>query len=332
MSGWCGPTPPDAPALICRPGRLNFSLNDGFLISQYVSQWNAGPRPGVYLAPRTALDFGAVGKLTLQDWTATAFFLDPNEYEPFESDTRLAGLNLRYNFTEAFLADMSLIRAVGGKTQYRTPGGVIGSREGLTTLAGHVRWADRETAPGWWAEAELAHQRHDDFAMRASAGYATIGYMARDLPWTPSISLRASAFSGDDPATPTYERFDQLYSGGLSEWLQGISLGKVLTPSNRHSQRIRINVTPNPRLNLTLDYFRHQADQLNNLGGNPALSRLASTDLGEEVHFSTRWAISDRLYFMGILARAFPGKAIDAAVKGGAKDWTTVQAQLFWSF
>jgi hypothetical protein len=35
-------------------GRQNFTLNDGFLISQYASQWNVGTRPAVYLAPRTA--------------------------------------------------------------------------------------------------------------------------------------------------------------------------------------------------------------------------------------------------------------------------------------
>jgi Alginate export len=313
-------------------GRLNFSLNDGFLISQYVSQWNAGPRPGVYLAPRTALDFGAVGKFKQQAWTATAFYLDPNEYEPFETNTQLAGLNLRYSFSEPFYADVTMIRAVDGDYKYRTPAGVIGTRDGLTTLAAHIRWADRDALPGWWAEAEAAHQTHRDFDMDAYAAYATVGYLARDLPWTPSISFRASTFTGDDPATAAYERFDPLYSGGLSEWLQGISLGKVLTPSNRNSQRIRVNVAPNPRLNLTLDYFWHQADQLNNIGGNPALSQLSSTDLGQELQFTSRWAISDNLYFLGVLARAFPGEAIDDAVGGNAKDWTTVQAQLFWSF
>lgn len=55
--------------------------------------------------------------------------------------------------------------------------------------------------------------------MDAWAAYATVGYLARDLPWTPSISYRIPGFTGDDPSTATYERFDALYSGGLSEWL-----------------------------------------------------------------------------------------------------------------
>jgi hypothetical protein len=313
-------------------GRQNFTLNDGFLISQFGSQWNAGPRPGVYLAPRTTHDFAALATVRAGAWTATAFYLDPNEYEPLESGTTLAGLTLRHAFTEQAHADVTVIHAPESATRYGAPAGPVGTRAGLTTIAGHLRWADRERAPGWWAEAELAHQTHADFDMDAWAGYATLGYIARDLPWSPSLSYRHSVFTGDDPDTATYERFDALWSGGLSEWLQGISLGKALRPENRRSHRIRLNVTPDPRLNLTLDWFRHRADRLNNIGANPAIAQLASHDLGQEVSFTTRWAVSDSLYLLGIASRAFPGEALDRAAGGTAKPWTTLQAQLFWSF
>jgi hypothetical protein len=212
-------------------GRQNFTLNDGFLISQFGSQWNAGPRPGVYMAPRTTHDFAGVATLKAGGWTATGFYLDPNEYDPLETDTTVAGASLRYNFTDSFFADASAFTVPESKARYGAPTGPVGTREGLTTYAAHVRWADRERAPGLWVESEVAHQRHSDFEMDAWAAYATVGYLARDLPWTPSISYRISGFTGDDPSTATYERFDALYSGGLSEWLQCISLGKVLRPA-----------------------------------------------------------------------------------------------------
>lgn len=313
-------------------GRQNYSLNDGFLISQFGSQWNAGPRPGVYMAPRTTHDFAAIGTVKAGKWTATGFYLDPNEYEPLESDTTVAGANLRYNFTESFFADASVITVPESGTRYAAPSGPVGTREGLRTYSTHVRWADRERAPGVWIEAELAQQRNSNFDMDAQAGYATVGYLARNLPWTPSISYRISGFTGDDPSTATYERFDALYSGGLSEWLQGISLGKVLRPENRLSQRIRLNVTPTPRLNLTLDYVLHRADELNNIGANPAIAQLTSRDLGEEVQLVARWAMTDNLYLLGIAAKAFPGAAIRDAAGGNADNWTTLQAQLFWTF
>ena len=112
-------------------GRQNFTLNDGFLISQFGSQWNAGPRPGVYLAPRTTHDFAAIATAKLDDWTALGFYIDPNEYEPLESDTALAGVNLRYNFSDRIYADASLIHAVEFEARYGAPRGPVGTREGL---------------------------------------------------------------------------------------------------------------------------------------------------------------------------------------------------------
>jgi hypothetical protein len=183
-----------------------------------------------------------------------------------------------------------------------------------------------------WFEAELAHQWHDDFDMFAWAGYGELGWIARTTPWTPSISYRFASFSGDNPNTSRYERFDTLYSGGLDQWLQGISINKVLTQANRMTHRIRLNVAPTPALNLTLDLYKHIANEKNNLGANPALGMLSSFDLGEEIQLTIRWPLSRSLFVQGITGIAFPGAAIKDAADGGAKPWNTAQLQLFWSF
>lgn len=313
-------------------GRQNFTLNDGFLISEFGSQWNAGPRPAVYLAPRTTHDFAAIATVRYDDWTGTAFYLDPNEYEPLESDTVLAGANLRYAVTDRFSVDATIIRALASKTRYAVPGGVIGTREGLTTLAAHLRWADPVLAPGLWVEGEIAHQRHRDFDMDAWGGYATVGYIARDLPWSPSLSYRHSARSGDDPDTATCERFDPLYAGGLSEWLEGVSISKALNPANRSTHRIRLNLAPDPRLNLTFDWHVHRALELNNPGANPELATLSGRDLGQEVSFTARYALSRNVFVPGIASVGLPGKALRDATPGPDKPWTTLQASPFWTF
>ena len=313
-------------------GRQNFTLNDGFLVAQYGAQWNAGPRPGIYLAPRTAHDFSVIGVGKLDGWTATAFLLDPNEYEPLESDTQLAGVNLRRDLDDRHTVDGTVLHVPQSNTRYGAPGGSPGTREGLWTFAAHARRGAPAEGPGFWAEGELAHQRHDRFAMNAWAGYATLGWFARNLPWTPSLSYRFSHFTGDDPATATYERFDPLYTGGLSHWLQGITINKALSAANRSTHRIRFNVTPDPALNLTLDWFLHLADERNNFGGNPALATLADDDLGQEFQFVARWAISPRLYFVGVASAALPGEAIRVAAGGRADPWVSLQGQLYWSF
>lgn len=313
-------------------GRLNFTLNDGFLISQFGSQWNAGPRPAVYLAPRTTQDFGSVVDIRLGPFTWKTFFLNPNEYEPLESRTHVAGTNLRYNFTEKFYVDASVIGIPQSDTVWTLPTGATRGREGSTTLAGHLRWADPALLPGVWVEAELAHQSHRDYAMSAWAGYGLVGYLAKDLPWTPSLSWRFAAFQGDDPRTRTFERFDTLYSGGLNEWLQGISINKALSQANRETHRLRANLSPFEGLDLTFDYYWHRADSLSNVGAHPALRQLRSRDLGQEAQLVARWAISRNVYYMAIAGHAMPGDAIRLATPKPAKPWSTLQSQLFWTF
>ncbi|MEE4315810.1 MAG: alginate export family protein [Erythrobacter sp.] len=313
-------------------GRQNFSLNEGFLISQFGSQYNAGPRPGVYLAPRTSQDMSVLLTIKGKKLTSTSYYLDPNEFEPIESNTRIAGTNLRYNFTKSASIDVSYINIVNSDGRVAVPDGSTRDREGIQTVSIHGRWSDAEAVPGLWLDGEIAHQWHKDYAMNAWAGYGLVGYLARDLPWTPSISYRFSSHSGDDPDTERFERFDPLFTGGLGEWLQGISINKVLNAGNRQAHRIRTNVAPNPKLNLTLDLFFLRANELNNRGGNRALTDLVSRDLGREVQFAARWSISPRVYFLGILAHAEPGDAIRAVTADEARPWTTIQAQFFFNF
>ena len=96
---------------------------------------------------------------------------------------------------------------------------------------------------------------------------------------------------------------------------------------------MRFNVSPDPRLNFTLDLFLHRAEVANNLGANPAISQLKSNDLGKELHFVTRWAISQNFYFVGVASQAIPGKALKLAMPpGAAKPWSSLQAQLYWTY
>jgi hypothetical protein len=135
------------------------------------------------------------------------------------------------------------------------------------------------------------------------------------------------------PRSGRYERFDPLFSGGLSGWLQGISLAKALSQGNRSSHRVRFNISPLAGVDLTLDYFRHFADELNNRGGNPALSQLSSKDLGQELQLVARWSISRNLYFLRVAACAWPGAAVRHATPDGtAKPRSSLQAQILRNF
>lgn len=82
-------------------------------------------------------------------------------------------------------------------------------------------------------------------------------------------------------------------------------------------------------LNVTFDFHRLRADQRNNLGANPVLAALSSTDVGDELTLSARWAISRKLYLQGVASTARPGKVLTDI--GADRNWSTLQLSLYWS-
>lgn len=309
-------------------GRQTYTLNDGFLVNMVKGSTNVGPRGATYLGPRLANDFSVLADGRFGAWSFSAFYIDPNELEELESDSTFLGANLRYDFSDMVSVDGTVITVPNSMSTYANPQGLLLEREGLNTVAGHLKLRDL-LFDGFLAEGELAHQFHPDYAMSAWAGYGTLGYIARDALWRPSITYRYAVFSGDDPRTDTYERFDSLLSTGLGIWLQGISFGKLFSNSNLATHRVQFNIVPIETLNVTFEYHKLLAPELNNLGSNPALSKLSSDDIGEELTLSARWAINRNLYLQGVASHAIPGEALRDI--GADENWSTLQLSLYWS-
>jgi hypothetical protein len=311
-------------------GRQNVTLNDGFLVHFVRGSANAGLRGASYLGSRNANDFSAVVDASLGPLSFKGFYIDPNELPVIESRSVFQGGNLRYAFTPNLSLDATYIEVPRSESNLVLPGGVRQPREGLRTVAGHLRWNNAAGLEGLWLGGEYAEQSHERFPMRASAFYGLVGYQASHLPWSPSLSYRYSHATGDDPSTARYERFDPLLSTGLGNWLQGISFGKLTSNSNLAVHRLQFNLVPMPALNLTFDWHLLRAPETNNLGSNPVLSRLSSHDVGQEFSGTARWAINRSLYLQTIASVAMPGKALRDA--GATKNWTTLQASLYWTW
>jgi hypothetical protein len=214
-------------------------------------------------------------------------------------------------------------------SDYRTPSGERLAREGTTTWGLHALY--RPARPDHpWLEGEAYRQTNDAYDMSAHAGYGALGYIRESLAWHPSISYRFAVFSGDDPDTETFERFDSLMSTGLGTWLQGLSFGKVYRNANLATHRIQANLVPRQGMNLTFTFHRLRADDLNNLGANPALSQLRSRDIGEEYTLALRWGIDRHKFLQVVGSHAVPGVALGEI--GADEPWTTLQASLYVSF
>ena len=310
-------------------GRQTFTLNDGFLVNLVKGSGNAGARGASYLGPRLANDFSVLFSTRFRDWTLRAFYIDPNEIGRLESNSTFLGVNLRHQLTSTFSLDATYIHIPQSNSTYANPYGAVLPREGLRTVAGHALWRSAFGVPGLWLESELAHQSHERFDMSAWAGYGLVGYRANEMPWRPSLSYRYAEFTGDDPSTRRYERFDALLSTGLGIWLQGLNFGKLFSNSNLQTHRLQLNLTPREGLNLTFDWHILRAPELNNAGGNPALATLRSHDIGQEFTLSARWSITRQVYFQSFISTALPGRALRDI--GADRPWTTLQASIYWS-
>jgi hypothetical protein len=310
-------------------GRQTWTLNNGFLISMISGSSNAGERGATYLGPRNDTDFSAIATGEFGQSRFSLFYIDPDELEDLESNTTFAGANFGWQFTDAFSADVSYITILTSDSTYRTPSGLALARKGTNTYGLHALW--RPTKPDhFWVEGEAYHQTNPDFDMSAQAFYGTVGHVWGSLPWSPSISYRYASFSGDDPNTGTFERFDGLMTNGFGNWLQGMNFGKVYRNANLNTHRIQLNLVPRPGMNLTFSWHNLRADELNNLGANRALSRLSSSDIGNEYTATLRWGINQNQYLQLVASHAVPGKALRDIQAD--EPWTTLQASLYFSF
>jgi hypothetical protein len=312
-------------------GKQVYQLRDGFLLSKVPVSTSIGERAALYLGPRLTSKNTALIRARAFGFGMDAFLIEPSEPDEIATDTQLAGVNLQYPFSNTNVA-FTYFYIPESESIYRTPDGRRLPREGLRTFNPSLSMTNLFGLDGSWIKAEYAYQNHEDFDMSAQAGYVWLGYQAQQFGWRPALSYRWSMFTGDNPDTQTFERFDPLFSGGLGNFLPGIVFSKVYKNSNLITNRVTFSVKPSDTVELILDYFHHRADELNNLGGIGPLQTLKSKDIGQEVTLTTFYYIGNHLFFQGIASVGIPGEAIDQAVGGSAKNWYTLQASLYMFF
>jgi hypothetical protein len=303
-------------------GRQKFQLANAFLIANTAA--NGWDRAALQANARWAADLLVLAQMRYNSTKFEAFYVEPDELPVINTNTGLAGLNIEARPVNGMLAAASYVTALKGDYAYYGPTGqVIGTREGLNVYDLRATYTPRPlNEPGPFFGIEGAIQNHRDFDMLATAGYAEAGYSFLDRPWSPSISYRLSYFSGDDPDTATYERWDPLLSGGNGEqWVQGSSMFKVVQDSNVIAQRLQGRFRPLPTVEVVPQLWAFAAPSRDNIGGNPALSFLDGDRYGYEANVTVKWFPNPNWYVHGMLAYTLPGDAVQDALDGHAKDW-----------
>jgi hypothetical protein len=312
-------------------GRQRWQLNDGFLISRSSGGYNRDEWGASYLGPRSAFEQTFFAKLRLSDFSVEAFVLDPQENYDSDSGTEYRGVNVQYLNHPGIEVGAAYYEVPESSGRYTLPDGSRAPREGLRTA--NLRVASKRLAgvEGLECEAEVARQTHDSFDMEADAWYVSLGYQLETLSWRPVLTYRYAFFEGDDPATTVYERFDAPLSGGTDRWVQGKVFRRAIGNSNLVSHRLRLFLAPTQKLGITSNYFYLWADELNNRGGARPLQELADRSYGQELDISVRWGVSKQLFLLGLVGITDPGPALDLALDGGARTWTTIQLSVSWT-
>jgi hypothetical protein len=312
-------------------GRQRFTLGDAFLIANTAG--NGSNRAALQANARWAADNLSLLTLRYNNTKLDVFRVDPDELPVINTDTVINGVNLETRLDGGWSLGTSALQVPRSTFSYYTPTAVY-SRQGLQVYDARFRWQPRaQGQAGPFVTGEGGIQRNANFDMRAYAYSGEAGWVFADAPWAPTLSYRYALFSGDDPATPAYERWDQLLSGGNGEqWVQGINDFKVVQNGNLVAHRFQLRFRPTPTIELVPQFWIFRADSLTNLGGNPALSFLGSKDYGKEINLTVKYMPSRNLFVQGHVAVTFPGDAVTLAFGSKPPPWTSTMLFVRYAF
>lgn len=242
-------------------GRKAFQIDNGMILR--LSSANGGERAALQSNPRNAAEELFHTQFIYDEHLFELFRLNPDELDIINSHTVINGINYEVSASPKVRFGAMLLQVPKSTFSYYTPTEVY-SREGLRVV--DLRFAYNSSP--FYARAEIARQTHDNFDMDARAGYGEVGYELNQAAWRPTLSYRYSQFSGDNPDSPTFERWDPLFAGGSGdEWVQGLNLYKVVQTSNVIAHRFMARLQVSSHWELTPQFWLVKADKLNNLGG-----------------------------------------------------------------
>lgn len=300
-------------------GRKQFVLGNGWLIIN--TSMNGQERAGLQLNPRWAARNLFQASFRYDKLMFQMFRLRPNELPIFYSHTILNGLNLELGNSSRVQLGASVLNVPRSDTKYYMPDGTVQQRKGLWVYNLRLFGNPPSGQPGLFYKTELGYQNNANFRMSAYAGYAQLGWNFAKTRGKPSLSYRFAYFSGDNPDTKTYERWDALYTGGTGEqWVQGSNMYKIVQNSNEMTHLLQLVYSPISKIQTVTQLWSFIAPQTNNLGGNPGLSVMKSHYYGTELNLTVKYFHSRRWYFHVNTALTFPGNAIKDIVPD-AKSW-----------
>lgn len=310
-------------------GRKQFVLGNGWLIIN--TSMNGQERAALQLNPRWAARNLFQAGFRLNKMLVQVFQMRPNELPIFYSRTIINGLNMELGNSNHIQLGASVLNSPRSDVKYYLPDGMVHNRKGLWVYNLRLYGNPPSGQPGLFYKTEGGYQNNANFKMRAYAWYTQLGWNFARTQGKPSLSYRFAYFSGDNPETKAYERWDALYTGGNGEqWVQGSNMYKIVQNSNEMSHLLQLVYSPISKIQTVTQLWSFIAPQTNNLGGNPGLSVMDSHYYGTELNLTVKYFHSRNWYFHMNTALTFPGNAIKGIIPD-TKNWFCLMAFVRYS-
>ena len=280
--------------------------------------------------------------------------LEPDEAPEARTDTRLQGVALEWERAEVGKAGIAWLNVPRSKAIY--PGNLApldfidDGRDGLDTWHGWLSVSGFvPAAPQFGLRAEFARQRNeitrvggDRDPMRADAWMLGASWWAQALPLAPKFSYHYARFSGDDPKTSVYERFDPLYWGnGLDNWWFGANGAYSWLNANLRAERFIIDAYLSAQDILQFQYVRAEVDEINSpvqfgqgarFTSNQLLVGVPKSGLSNESYLQYSRIFNPKLIATAFVARSSPRDGLQAIAPKGTDPWITIGVGVTASF
>jgi hypothetical protein len=331
-------------------GRQKFTLGTGMLLTAGSSNgysWGGGASAQRKVWGRSLLASVSRGELT-----ATAFALEPDEAPEALTDTRVEGFALEWERSQIGQAGIAWFSVPHSDAIY--PGDLApldfidNGRDGLDTWHGWVSITSVAPAvPELGLRAEFARQRNEITRadgqrdpMRADAWMLGASWWAQSLPFAPKFSYHYASFSGDDPQTSVYERFDPMFWGnGLDNWWFGANGAYSWLNANLQAHRVIVDAYLSAQDIVQFQYVHASVDELNSAVQFGQGARFTSSQLvvgvpkyglSDEVYLQYSRVFTPTLVATAFVSHSSPGDGVEA--RQGTEAWTTIGLGLTANF
>jgi hypothetical protein len=311
-------------------GKQPYRIGNGMLICQIAG--NGGVWGGMNAWPRFAGKYVGLAKFAYDKWRLEGFYIQPNEYEFNNSETKLAGLNAEYNQSYGFSGGFTYLNVLDSKFPYFYPDYSQTTRDGLNAMNLRLQWMPKPTESFLYAKAEGGYQFNGKIPMRAYGLAFEGGWQFGNVRMRPTISYRYSLLTGDDPQTERYEKWDILYSGDdVTTWVQGPLMKNILFNSNLEVSRFQLQMFPKGwRITGQFSYFL--ANQLNTVP-SPPVGTFSNEQIGQEASVIVERFVSRNIYVRLMATSLWAGKGIAEVLPNPVtKPWTEMIAMVKFSF